>query len=176
MSKRFALKAATEDIHQALDDTLSSFDLADEVDYARFLSIHARTIPPIEMALEEGGIAAVVDGWRPRRSEALEADLAALGHGMPAPAAAPKVDGVGALLGTAYVLEGSRLGGQLLRRQVGEGLPATYLGQSSSTQPWAAVVAALDRHLYSDELIGEAKDAARRCFALFLDVAREAAA
>ena len=176
MSKRFALKAATEDIHQALDDTLSRFDLADEADYARFLSIHARAIPPIEAALEEGGIGSVVDGWRRHRTEALAADLAALGHGMPAPAAAPRVDGVGALLGTAYVLEGSRLGGQLLRRKVGEGLPVTYLGQSNSTQPWAAVVAALDRHLYSANDLGEAKDAARRCFALFLDVAREAAA
>jgi hypothetical protein len=32
----------------------------------------------------------------------------------------------------------------------------------------------MDRHLYSNALIGEATGAARRCFALFLDVASEA--
>ena len=174
MSKRFALKAATEDIHQELDDTLSRFDLADTADYARFLGIHARAVPPIEAALDRGGVAALVEGWRPMRSEAIAADLKALGQPMPAPADPPSASGPGALLGMAYVLEGSRLGGQLLRRQVGAGLPVKYLAGARDTRPWACVVAALDRHLYSDTNLGEAKAAARRCFALFLDAAREA--
>lgn len=176
MSKRFALKAATEDIHQELDDTLSRFDLADVADYARFLGIHARAVPPIEAALAKGGVSALIDGWRPGRSQAIEADLAALGASMPAPAPTPDITTVGELLGTAYVLEGSRLGGQVLRKQVGEGLPLQYLGQSDGAGPWPSVVAALDRHLYSDAQFGEARDAARRCFALFLTAAREAAA
>lgn len=175
MSKRFALKAATDDIHQQLDETLSRFDLADPDDYAKFLAVHARTVPAIEAALADGGVADIIDDWLEEgRSGAIARDLAALGRPMPAPASTPRIDTVGALLGTAYVLEGSRLGGQVLRRRVGEGLPISYLGLLGADGSWPTVVAAIERHLYSDDQFGEARDAARRCFALFLTVAREA--
>lgn len=175
MSRRFDLKAATDDIHQELDEALSRLNLGDPADYARFLAIHARAVPSIETALIDGGVAALIDGWgSERRSDAIMADLAALGYAMPEPADAPEIRGSSELLGAAYVFEGSRLGGQVLRRRVGEGLPVSYLSQSRSTDPWAAVVAALDRLIYSDAEFGEATDAARRCFTLFLSAAREA--
>jgi heme oxygenase len=117
----------------------------------------------------------MVAGWsNARRTPAIESDLAAMGESMPSPATAPEIAGVGDLLGTAYVLEGSRLGGRVLRQKVPDGLPVSFLSRSEESDPWLTVVAALDRLLYSDSLLGEAKDAARRCFALFLNVAKEA--
>lgn len=174
MTTRIALKAATDDVHRELDDRLSRLDLQERADYRRFLQIHARAVPPVEDALAKAGLAALVDGWcEGRRSPAIESDVAALGDTMPPPAHAPEIDGVGELLGMAYVLEGSRLGGRVLRRRVGDGLPASFLSDGPSN-PWPALIAVMDSHLYSDALIGEAKGAARRCFALFLDVANEA--
>ena len=174
VSVRFALKAATDPVHRELDDRLSRLDLAEADGYRRFLDFHARTVPAVESALDSGGLNSMVEGWRSaRRSAALEADLKALGAPVPTPVAQPDVAGVAALLGTAYVLEGSRLGGRVLKRRVGAGLPVAFLSSSETRNPWPTVVAALDRLLYSESLVDEAKGAARHCFALFLSVARE---
>src|SRR5690349_21222747 len=174
MTTRLALRAATDDVHRELDDRLSRLDLTQPADYRRFLRIHARAVPPVEDALAQAGLDALVEGWcAGRRSPALESDLAALGDEMPPPGEAPAIAGVGELLGTAYVLEGSRLGGRVLRGRVGRGLPASFLSDTPSS-PWPKLIAVMDRHLYSDELLGEAQAAARRCFALFLDAASEA--
>jgi len=171
---RFALKAATDEIHRALDHRLSRLDLTEAADYRRFLSFHGQTLPPFEEALAAAGADKFIDGWdQGRRTAAIATDLAALGEPMPAPATVPAIRSTAELLGTAYVIEGSRLGGRVLRDRVGDSLPATFLAYSGHN-PWPTVVAALDRLLYSDGQIGEAKDAARRCFALFLNVAREA--
>ena len=175
MSIRFALKSATDPLHEELDAALSRLNLSDPADYARFLKFHARTVPAIEQELSHSGIGEMVDGWcEGRRGGALEQDLAELGEAMPAPASAPPIEGKAAALGTAYVLEGSRLGGQVLQRLVGEGLPANFLKHHSGVGPWKHLIAVLDRHLYSDELVGEAEEAARRCFAWFLHESREA--
>jgi heme oxygenase len=175
MKTRFALKAATDDVHRELDERLSRLDLARPEDYRRFLHVQARTVPPIEAALAAGGLDELVEGWsETRRTAALQTDLAELGDNMPEPAAAPAMSSVAALLGTAYVLEGSRLGGRVLTSHVGPDLPSSFLAADGALGAWPAVVAALDRLLYSDDLIGEAKDAARQCFALFLNVAAEA--
>jgi heme oxygenase len=175
MTNRFALKAATDDIHRELDRRLSRLDLAEPSDYRRFLSFHARTVPPLEKALAGAGASTLLTGWdKSRRASAIRTDLEALGEAMPAPVAVPPIKNAAQLLGTAYVVEGSRLGGRVLRQRVGEGLPASFLNQSEARYPWPTLVAALDRLLCSDALVGEAKDAARRCFTLFLNVAREA--
>lgn len=174
MTTRFALKAATDDVHRELDDRLSRLDLSEPADYRRFLRIHARAVPPVEAELAKAGLDALVSGWcKGRRGPAIKSDLAALGDEMPPPAELPPIAGVGELLGTAYVLEGSRLGGRVLRHRVGEGLPSSFLSEPE-TNPWPALIAVMDRQLYSDSLVGEAKSAARRCFTLFLDVASEA--
>lgn len=173
MVTRLALKAATDDIHRELDERLSRLDLACSADYRRFLGFHARTIPPFEEALAAAGASRLIDDWDSgRRAEAIETDLAALGEPMPPPVAVPPIRGTAEFLGTAYVIEGSRLGGRVLRRRVGAGLPASFLSHSSHA-PWAVVVAALDRLLYSAQLLGEAEAAARQCFEMFLKAARE---
>jgi len=174
MKARFVLKSATEDFHRELDDRMSSFNLAEATDYRRFLQIHARAVPPIEAALAAGGLGDLIAGWSDgRRADAIQNDLKALGETMPVPSKPPSIDGIGELLGTAYVLEGSRLGGRMLRQQVGESLPTRFLGEEHSVSPWPALIAAMDEHLHSDAQLDEAKHAARRCFALYLDVARE---
>ena len=173
MAPRLALQAATDDIHRELDERLSRLDQASVADYRRFLGFHAQTIPPFEEALAAAGASRLIDDWEAgRRAAAIETDLAVLGEPMPAPIAVPPIRGAAELLGTAYVLEGSRLGGRVLKRQVGDGLPSSFLGHSTHA-PWPAVVATLDRHLYSDELVEEAKAAARHCFDMFLKAARE---
>ena len=173
MTTRFALKAATDDVHRELDGRLSKLNLSSRADYCRFLQIQARAVPAIEQALTAGGLDDLVRGWSDsRRAPSLESDLAKLGESMPPAAKAPTINSVPELLGTAYVLEGSRLGGRVLQKQIADGSPATFL--DGSLGAWPALLEALDRFLYSDALIGEAKDAARRCFALFLNVAHEA--
>jgi heme oxygenase len=175
MSIRFALKSATDPLHEELDAALSRLNLGDRADYARFLKFHARTVPVIEKELAAGGLGGMVEGWcDSRRAGSIERDLAELGEAMPRPAPAPLIDGQAAMLGTAYVLEGSRLGGQVLQQRLGEGLPAHFLNHPSGVATWKKLIAVLDRHLYSDDLIGQAKDAARRCFAWFLQESREA--
>ena len=174
MTPRFALKAATDDVHRALDDRLSRLNLAERSDYRRFLLFQAQTIPAMEDALAHAGLDRLIGGWSAtRRSEALRADLDALGEPAPAPVNAPSISGTAEVLGTAYVVEGSRLGGRVLARQVGGGFPASFLA-SETLGPWPALIAVLDTCLYSDALLGEAQDAALRCFALFMDVANEA--
>ena len=95
MKTRFSLKAATEDVHRALDDRLSRLNLARAEDYRQFLHVQARTVPPIEAALAAGGFGEVVEGWsKARRTEALESDLSALGDQMPCPAEMPKLGNI----------------------------------------------------------------------------------
>lgn len=174
MKVRFALKSATDEIHQALDERLSRLNLSDRQDYVRFLGFHGCSLPAIEAVLMSSGLDAVLPDWSShRRSPAIAADLADLGETMPAHITPPVFSGTPAMLGAAYVLEGSRLGGRVLQRRLGAGLPGRFLSQSESLDPWIDVIAALDRLLYSDELIGEAADAARRCFALFVHAADE---
>lgn len=175
MSARFALKAATDDLHRQLDERLSRLDLKQSADYLRFLDLHARVVPPIEDSLDVGGLDEVVQGWSSaRRSPALASDVAALGRPMPSPVEFPDLQDVPALLGTAYVLEGSRLGARVVVKRVRDDCPATFLGGQGDARIWRDVIAALDQSLYSRSLIGEATAAARRCFALFLSVAHEA--
>jgi len=171
---RFALKAATDDLHRDLDHRLSRLDLSRAEDYRRFLSFHARTVPPIECNLATAGLDGLLDGWSEGRSlAAITADMEALGEPLPPPARAPVVEGIGAVLGFAYVLEGSRLGARVLRRRVGNGMPLNYLTDSDAGR-WPRMLAALDQHLSTEERLGEAQHAARECFTLFVDVAREA--
>lgn len=173
MSPRHALKAATDDLHQELDERLSRIDLSDPGQYRRFLLIQARTVPAIEHALDAFGMDDHIKGWRRnRRSALLERDLAALGESMPDSSAAPRVTSLPQALGIAYVLEGSRLGGRILARRVGPQMPNSFLYPSDQKSAWPALVKTIDSALNRNSL-GEAELAARECFATFLNAVRE---
>jgi heme oxygenase len=73
----------------------------------------------------------------------LASDLAALG----APVALPVTTATSArpeCWGALYVVEGSRLGGGLLSRRVGEGLPHAYLSATHQAGEWRAIRGAID--------------------------------
>lgn len=175
MSIRFALKAATDDVHRELDERLSRLNLAKANDYRLFLGYHARTIPSIERSLASAGLGSLVEGWSDhRRSAAIKADIQALGEPMPAAAPHPELSGVAELLGTAYVLEGSRLGGRVLLPRVGAGLPVAFLSDNGSLEPWPTLLRVMERLLRPGNLLDEAKDAARRTFNWYLELSPEA--
>lgn len=166
-SARFVLRDATAAWHERVDAVFSHPDLADRDAYGRFLSAQAAAHLPVEQALEIGGIGEVLADWPDRRrADLIRADLAALGLSLPPLEPAPPLAGVPALLGAAYVLEGSRLGGALLARSVADGLPVSFM---SAARPaaWRDLVAILDAALLTREDNAAAISAACGVFALF---------
>jgi len=167
LTARFALRAATGEAHDRLDALYSAFDLGRPADYATFLLSHAPAFLAVEAALDAAGAETVIDGWAGRRrSGALKADLTALDLRVPAPATFPALDGEAAILGAAYVLEGSRLGGAMLVRTVGHGLPTAFLTPGNPSD-WRAFISRLDERLSSEESLADAASAALSVFTLF---------
>lgn len=163
-----ALRAATRAEHERLDAMMSGFDLADRASYRAFLAAHAMALSAVETALDEAGFAARLGDWpERRRGSALAADLAALDGAVPAPLAAPTLTRPAAQWGAAYVIEGSRLGGRFLARQVGATLPKSYLDAPQPAGGWRVFLAALDEAVTSRDEIVEAATAARAVFAMF---------
>lgn len=171
VSPRFALKAATAEAHQRLDDRFSTLDLAKRDDYAAFLMAQAGAFPPIEAALDRAGVESLVLDWPTRRrSAALLADLADLGLEPPPPAPAPPLSSEADSLGALYVLEGSRLGGALLIRTVPAGLPKSFLTPGNPAA-WRAFVTILDERLSSQADIDAAARTATAVFKAFSSAA-----
>ncbi|HEX2593873.1 MAG TPA: biliverdin-producing heme oxygenase [Rhizomicrobium sp.] len=141
-SVRAHLRNVTAFVHSSLDARASKLALDSRVDYVRFLEAHAAALVPLEEALEDQGIDNVLPDWQDRaRAPALRADLTALNVAFN-PLVAPNFETGEALLGAAYVLEGSRLGGQVLLGRVKEGkdpdiLAATrYLRHGQGQRLW----------------------------------------
>ena len=171
-SARSALRHATSSDHERVDAAFSRFDLASRDGYGAFLVAQAAAHLPVEAALDEAGVVRILPDWpQRRRGERLRADLAAMGLAEPAadtgiqalPAALADEAG---MLGAVYVLEGSRLGGALLRRSVPDGLPVTFLDAGDSAT-WRTLLATLDERLCSEQDRAHAVSAAARVFAVF---------
>lgn len=168
MSPHTLLKAATRDAHDRVDAAFAAFDLGSEADYRRFLQRHAAAFLPAEQALTDAGAGRLLPGWNDaRRSAALVADLADLGMTPPPPCVPPDFDSEAAVLGGAYVLEGSRLGGAVLRKSVGDGMPRRFLDSVHASGRWRDFIALLNRSLYETRSLSEATKAALGTFALF---------
>lgn len=173
-SARLAVRAGTADDHERLDHLFEAFDLGDRDSYGRFLTAHARALPPVETALDAAGAEQWIPGWADRRRTALiVADLGALGLAPPPTANFTPLADDAECWGAAYVVEGSRLGGTLLARRVAPGLPRSYLAAAQAKGAWAAFVAAMDAALGSVERTERAIGAARRTFDLFAVAGRE---
>lgn len=145
---RDALRSTTAGVHARLDAALSESSLSRRADYLAFLKATRAVLAPMELALS-----CCVLPWRyAPRCAALDADLRALAT-VPPPVelhlAAHVVDTASAL-GCVYVLEGSRLGGQVLARRLSARLaPADcqfgYLAEDrTGLQRWPAFVQCLD--------------------------------
>lgn len=156
---RRALREATSDNHHRVDTLFSGYRLDSESDYGAFLTAHARAL---------GALEAVARPASPRLS-LLAADLAAMDMAMPAPLSLADTDRDGYRWGLLYALEGSRLGGAMLARQVAPGLPRAYLSAVHGKGGWVEFQHALDQAGADggEGWLDDAVQGAQAAFALF---------
>ena len=168
MSARAALRSATAEDHERVDRLFSRFDLRGEAGYRRFLLAQAAAFLPAEEALDRLGLETVLPDWTlRRRADLLRADLEALGLREPQPVPSPIGDDPAAQLGAAYVLEGSRLGGAVLKRELPHSLPHRFLSASQNPGSWRKLLESLDMFLYRSDRLGVAIEAAKGVFQSF---------
>lgn len=159
------LRDHTRPAHDAVDAAFGAHVLTERDGYARLLHAHAMALPAVELALaRERDLPA----WRPRTA-LLAADLADLGRPMPPPLAFGLPARPGAAWGALYVAEGSRLGGEMLAREVPVTLPSRYLGAKHRSGEWRALLAALNAAGAANgpDWIADAIAGADACFALY---------
>jgi heme oxygenase len=163
------LREETREDHAQVDAAFSRFDLSNLSSYGAFLLAQARAFLPVEAAAEAAGAAHIIEDWPARhRSELLMADLFDLGLATPDPVEPPTIHGAPAVLGAAYVLEGSRLGGSILRRQLPETAPRRFLSDAGAAQGWRVLTRLLDCQLVDPDHITRSVASARSVFRCFL--------
>ena len=169
MKARAFLRDVTREAHERVDSRLSVFRLSDAEEYADFLALQAAAFIPVEAALDRAGASRLLPDWdQRRRSEALIADLEALGRPAPIANGAPAYADDAAIWGGLYVIEGSRLGGAMLRKSVPADFPQAFLSpQQSRNSSWPKFVAAMERSLYEDPALQRAGSSAIDTFACF---------
>ena len=167
---RERLRDATAAAHRELDAQLSSFDLTVLTGYRRFLQASAGALLPLEAALVAAGVTNMFPDWPERsRGAAITADLGRLGGDAPSPVSVPPLT-PGGLLGTMYVLEGSRLGAKFLLKEVAEaadpriGAATLYLRHGTGKRLWQSFLSKLESEV-CDEV--EVIAAARMAFSAF---------
>lgn len=171
-SARQVLRQATAADHDAVDRLFGGYDLSDPNDYADFLIAQAAAFLPVEDAIDRSEPSLVVPDWAERRRSALlQADLATLDRDIPGAPPLVAFTTREATLGAVYVLEGSRLGGQMLARTVYPGAPKSFLSANSSSH-WRSLLSTLEKELVTDKQRATAVAAAREVFALFQKGAR----
>ena len=162
------LRRATSEHHERVDTLFSRFDLSRADDYRQFLRAMATAFIPVEEALDRGGVGALIPDWSSRRRAGLlRKDLADAGAGAIEPLSAPLLAGPAALLGALYVIEGSRLGGAVLKRALPQDAPARFLSAPAEAGAWRQLVCLLDERLGAPEAFARASAAARAVFQLF---------
>jgi len=179
-----ALRRGTHDLHQRLEALplfaclLSAAVSRD--DYVRALSALQSLYAGLETELIHGLQQHAPDYPYFPRLPLLQQDLAQLGS---APALNPDlppvpINGMAATLGTLYVIEGSILGGKLLKghlhSRLGETV-ASALAFYGLDGHWDVTQALLRDNLRTLDAIGQAVAAARQAFLLFIDVAEDGA-
>ena len=165
------LRAETDAEHAAVDEAFGHFDLSSPEGYARFLTAHARVVPGAERALAHWALPA----WPPR-TELLLRDLSCLHVAIPSPLEPAPPRSIAEAYGVQYVLQGSRLGGRLLARRVGTGLPASYLSAGHGPGEWQGFLANLAAAIDTPAAHRAAVEAARWMFARFREAALSVAA
>jgi len=167
LSAREYLRSITRDVHDRVDARFSAFDLSTVDGYADFLDAQAAAFLSVEEALDRAGAGDLLPDWPDRRrSDALKSDLAALGRGVPDGNAAPDYPDEASMWGGIYVLEGSRLGGKILRKGVAKELPKSFLDPPAKGS-WGKFIAALERNLYDRVVLQRAGFSAVETFACF---------
>ncbi|MEO8618393.1 MAG: biliverdin-producing heme oxygenase [Sphingomicrobium sp.] len=166
------MRESTRSAHDRVDAVFGGYDLSRPDDYASFLIGHAAAFLPIEHALDRGGAEQFLPDWNEsRRATLLAEDLAELGIDLPRQIEPPEFASDAEMLGALYVIEGSRLGGAMLRHNVPDGQPSRFLSAVHTSGRWRAFAATLDRCLCSDARLHEATSSALQTFASFERVA-----
>jgi heme oxygenase len=168
VSARAALRAGTADAHERVDGLFSRLDLARPEHYRLFLLAQAAAHLPIEAALDAAGAGALLDDWPSRRrARLLIADLEDMGLAPPPPLTPPPFLTDAGKFGAIYVLEGSRLGGSLLRKGLPPTAPTRFLAAPQVPGAWRKLLAKLDEALYETRQGEAAIDTARQVFERF---------
>ncbi|QOZ54631.1 biliverdin-producing heme oxygenase [Bradyrhizobium sp. CCBAU 53338] len=165
------LRDATATAHRELDAQMSAFDLTVFSGYRRFLQASAGALLPLEAALVDAGVARMFPDWPERtRSAAIGADLDQLGREAQATVSVSPLT-PGGIVGTMYVLEGSRLGARFLLKTIADaadpriGEATAYLRHGAGKRLWQSFLSKLASDVGCDE--DEVIEAARRAFAAF---------
>nr|WP_269141474.1 biliverdin-producing heme oxygenase [Sphingomonas sp. IC-56] len=166
------MREGTREDHERVDAAFAAFDLADRRHYAAFLHAHAEVLLPLEAALDAAGAEQITPDWPTRRRGAqIREDLAFLRDvAVEAPQAEPvqwQLDTPEAVAGALYVLEGSRLGGKFLARQLPADFPRAYLASDQAAEKWRNLLDHIDMILYEPAPLQSALAAARHAFAAF---------
>ncbi len=168
MIARGHLKARTDAAHARVDALFSRLNLADLADYRTFLSAQAGPHLAVEASVDSAGAERILPDWpQRRRAAALRADLAELGIAPVADDEPFSFASDAEMLGAVYVLEGSRLGGSLLKRQVVDTAPRRFLDQDQAPGAWRKLLEKLDEALYDQPRREAAADMAEQVFARF---------
>lgn len=167
------MRTATASAHERVDDAFGAFDLSGRDGYRSFLTAQAGPLLTAEAAVDAFAPAALLPDWPDRRrSDLLRADLTDLG--VEPPQAEPfDLHSDAAALGAIYVLEGSRLGGAMLARNVPMDLPARFIRCAPAPKRWRGLIELLDQQLVTPDQHAVAADAARAVFNLFWRSARQ---
>jgi heme oxygenase len=174
VSIRAALRAGTRADHERVDALYSRFHLGQAPHYRLFLIAQASAHIPVEEALDSAGAGAILPDWTHRkRAQLLRSDLAEIGAEPAAAMPAPNFSGLPALLGGLYVIEGSRLGGALLKRGLRPGTPARFLGTPAEPGSWRQLIATIDASIGAPDEIATAISAAQAVFRLFEAAGRD---
>jgi heme oxygenase len=146
--------------------------------YRRFLQASAGALLPLEAALVQAGVATMFPDWLERaRSAAIAADLGQLGSAAQSTVSVPPLTRSG-MLGTLYVLEGSRLGAKFLLKAVADagdpriGEATAYLSHGAGKRLWQSFLAQLQNEEDCDA--DETIESARVAFAAFEQAADRA--
>jgi heme oxygenase (biliverdin-IX-beta and delta-forming) len=171
------LRAATRDWHDRVDDAFTRFDIGTHAGLGAFLQRQAAALLPLERQIERSGAAARLPDWDARRrSDALVADLEDLGVAVPVPTGSPKLPSWLHGFGALYVLEGSKIGGRVLLRQVKASpdprVRATtrFLGHTHQGG-WAGFLGILNALPPTAQAIADLEEGACMAFAAFLSAA-----
>jgi heme oxygenase (biliverdin-IX-beta and delta-forming) len=172
-SLRNLLKDGTAAAHARLDGAIAAIDLRTQLQYCRFLEAQAQALLPLEATLADSGVRRLFPDWEQRfRSRVLVEDITLLGGDVQPFSTLDRLDD-DAIVGTMYVLEGSRLGAAYLLKAVQESPdPAVrettaYLSHGAGTRLWPNFLKTLES--YAAKLPDPAAmlDAAQKTFALF---------
>lgn len=167
------LRLKTRPFHDKVDILYSRFDLAAKPAYGAFLMAQYRALAGAEAAL---ALAPTLPAWRPR-IHLIADDLRQLGLGPPQALRVVPALSAAQAHGLLYVLEGSRLGGRLLVRSVGPGLPVAFLADGHEPGEWRRFLADLNRYgAGSPATVRDMVAGAELGFRLFLDAVTPTAA